>query len=170
MTHTTANVYGLAGPDGVIKYVGQTVRSVKGRLQSHAFYARRGDKTPVCAWIREVGVDNVTPVQLEVCAHADRYDRERHWINELKTSVPDGGCNWFVRGAMPEHFRAVLARNAALAGAANKGRTLSDEHKAKLRESQPAIQQAIADRLKAGAYDRAWYERRGRTPPASRAT
>lgn len=146
MAHTTVNVYGLAGPDGVIKYVGQTVRDLKTRLRSHAFYARRGDAAPVAAWIRDLGQDNVTPVLLEVCTHADRYDRERHWVNAHRTSVAEGGCNVWVRGAIPDELRASLAARARLAGAANKGKKrgpLSEEHKAKLRAMQPAITERV---------------------------
>lgn len=140
MTHSTSTVYALHGPDGVARYVGQTVNSLRKRLGRHRYAARQGSTLLVCGWIRDVGPENVEIRKLEVCAYTDRLDRERHWIGELNTSVPDGGCNQWVRGKMAGELLETLRAagvNASRRPRPNaKGRTHSEATRAKMRASQ----------------------------------
>lgn len=77
-----ANIYGLIDPSDstIIHYVGQTTRSLKQRLQSGYGYSGM----PVGDWIRSLD----KPLQhiiLECCPINMADQRERFWINKLRT-------------------------------------------------------------------------------------
>lgn len=54
-------VYGLAGPDGVIVYVGCT-RHLTARVSQHRSLARCGNPRPLYQWMRSVGLGSVAVV------------------------------------------------------------------------------------------------------------
>lgn len=91
-------IYGLAIPDDVIRYVGQTTHTLGYRLARHRNAARAGDLRVVYAWARDVGPENVEIIEIETCAWADRWQREWHWISTLHTTVLDGGLNVALTG------------------------------------------------------------------------
>jgi hypothetical protein len=83
-------VYGLAGQDGRIRYIGQTRLTLGARLKWHFKSAING-KSPVCKWInRTMGVEiilidgNATWDVSEIL-WIDRYRREGHdLVNVLR--------------------------------------------------------------------------------------
>lgn len=75
-------IYGLyctCHPDAGIRYVGQTRKGMKARLQVHRAHSRTM-KWPVCSWIKKHGEQNVTYDILEVCEPDHLDDREEYWI------------------------------------------------------------------------------------------
>lgn len=66
-------IYGLTGPDGTIRYVGQA-RYAAERLALHKLRARKGTHPhlPVYIWMNEVGLDNVKVVILEKIQSSDK--------------------------------------------------------------------------------------------------
>jgi hypothetical protein len=86
-------IYGLAGPDGVIRYVGQT-RNPQQRLWHHRKIARgRRGLAPVYCWMRKAGITNVSLVLLATCDWDQRNEEEVRWIQHLHTSMAEGGMN-----------------------------------------------------------------------------
>jgi hypothetical protein len=84
-------VYGLAGPDGRVHYVGQSVVPAK-RFADHVRESFHESK-PVSDWIRQVGSANVQLLILERCSWDRRFEREAHWIHHHRTLVDQGGVN-----------------------------------------------------------------------------
>lgn len=65
---STYHVYGLAGNDGLIRYIGRR-KSTYDRLQKHVSEARRLDKTPCHKWVNEL-IDKGDIIR-EIILHAD---------------------------------------------------------------------------------------------------
>lgn len=89
-----ATIYGLFGPDGVIRYIGQTRNNPVNRLQCHISTARRGDNSAKSEWIRSVNYE----VQFAELASTDNpNEEERNIIARFRgdgadlLNVADGG-------------------------------------------------------------------------------
>jgi group I intron endonuclease len=102
-------------------YIGQTTRSLNGRVSSHMREARKGKRSK-SAFHNALLKHGLGSFEIEVVENCDTIDqlneRERHWIATLKTICPSGynieeGGKHFV---MSEATRAKL-----------RGRKLSDE-------------------------------------------
>jgi hypothetical protein len=89
----TGWVYGLRTTDTRILYVGSTGIPLRSRLDNHLNHSRNGGLTPVHAWIREVGAENVVIELLEEVYDGPLAEREDHWAVELATEAADGGLN-----------------------------------------------------------------------------
>lgn len=110
-SHSTVvgRIYGLLGPDDVVRYVGQTTYSLSRRLANHRGAARVGATAPVYEWMRAVQPENVTARDLEVAPVSQLAERERHWIVKLGTLTTCGGCNDKLGNENSDAFR-VKAR------------------------------------------------------------
>lgn len=79
-------IYGLhLSTDNEIRYVGRSTRSANERLRRHIRDTYNGSLIPVHTWMREVGVENVRLLVLEV-VHDEGPAREAAWISNLRTS------------------------------------------------------------------------------------
>jgi len=111
------------------QYVGQTIRGLDERWWYHCWSANRGAGYLLHKAIRKYGPDAFTHEILEHTTIEDVNAREIYWIAELKTrehgyNMTDGGEG--TRGWVPdEEWRTKI-------GAANRGKKLSAEHRAKL--------------------------------------
>jgi predicted GIY-YIG superfamily endonuclease len=77
-------IYALVDSQGRIGYVGSTQVNAKTRYWEHRSRARSGHTAPVYEWIREVGVDSFTYVELEKLeAGSDVSILEAQWIKKL---------------------------------------------------------------------------------------
>jgi hypothetical protein len=83
---------------GVVRYVGQTREGAEKRFGNHRAQARRGTKSYVYNWMRNVGIENVQYKILEELLDATALDdREIYWIEFYRftghplTNVGSGG-------------------------------------------------------------------------------
>lgn len=80
-------VYGLHKGDGVIRYIGQTVRTPQRRLSVHKADARFGKQNPVQDWMRKHGVEGIELIVLETAEDREHLDAlERFWIAQMRES------------------------------------------------------------------------------------
>lgn len=95
-------LYGLIGPDGVIRYVGQTCRKLSYRLREHRKSAidqpTKGSGIAVREWIQDTGPENVDAVIIAVFDSAEKLDRaereevaHRQRLGEPLLNKYDGG-------------------------------------------------------------------------------
>lgn len=123
---TFVHIYGLHGPDGVVRYVGSTV-NVAHRLAQH----RHAAFNPACheyhldrsAWIRGIGRDNIQIRLLESFEESSiRIHVEREWIRSLfefgfdlfniQDSPDTSPRRWTWLGSTFDHRRTPRARDA----------------------------------------------------------
>lgn len=71
------------------KYVGQTTQRLSDRLSQHKTLSQKYD-TRLYRAMRKYGTDNFTISLLEECVDSLLNEREKHWIKELNTQVPNG--------------------------------------------------------------------------------
>jgi len=77
-------IYALVDSDGRIGYVGSTQVNAKTRYWEHRSRARQGHTAPVYDWVREVGIDSFTYVELQKLESSqDVALAEARWIKEL---------------------------------------------------------------------------------------
>ena len=115
-------VYGLASSkDGVIRYIGQTSRSLETRLQWHLTWTKRErDKSRRTAWIKSVLRDGHALTIIAIETDAVKDEAEIRWIAHYRAAGHDlvngsaGGDNCIGVPKTAEH-RAKIA-------AAHKGR------------------------------------------------
>lgn len=82
-------VYALREPNGgAIRYVGITVQPLETRRKQHVYYARRGRRTHLGAWLRSLGDDEPEIMILETVVDGDLGVAEQRWIARLRA----GGC------------------------------------------------------------------------------
>jgi DNA-binding transcriptional regulator YiaG len=73
-------IYALIDPRaGQVRYIGITRMTPKQRLRGHWHAARKGDRWPVCCWLRKLAELNLEPVMETLEVTEDR-SRERYWI------------------------------------------------------------------------------------------
>ncbi|MFA6321800.1 MAG: GIY-YIG nuclease family protein [Candidatus Omnitrophota bacterium] len=126
-------IYTLSDPiTGDIRYVGKTVCDLIDRLYLHLYFAKKGNKTHRCNWIRSLLRFDIIPLIEEIeriDLNGDWASRERYWIKYYKlkgfklTNATDGGegCHGIIHD---EEFRNKISF-------AHKGKVISDEQKAK---------------------------------------
>lgn len=79
-------IYGLVGGDGEIRYVGKSYRP-KIRLYQHIYNAKKGEISHKSNWIRKV-LENDLSIDitiLDCCNESNWEEKERFWIEKLKT-------------------------------------------------------------------------------------
>ena len=77
-------IYALVDSDGRIGYAGSTKVNAKTRYWEHRSRARKGHTAPVYNWIREVGIDSFSYVELEkLSSGQDVATIEARWIKKL---------------------------------------------------------------------------------------
>ena len=76
-------IYGLAHNGGFF-YVGKTGANLAERFWQHTHRARSGHRSPVYVYMREVGISNVEPIELEEVLDWNTSDEmEIRWIKKL---------------------------------------------------------------------------------------
>lgn len=120
-------IYGLCGPDGVVRYIGSTCRNPKGRLSEHIKNATNGASEMVAVWIRALLANDGSPemIILERCERVSQtmHPREAHWIAAFggvaallnRTANGSGGGPWMKGKPQPQSVRDAVS-------AAQKGR------------------------------------------------
>lgn len=141
-------IYGLAGPDGQIRYVGFTTSTMQYRVNNHRSAAKGGHTAPVNQWIREVGLHSFTGVELEIVPEGeDLREKAEVWIkgfesrgvNLLNCTEAEHAAR--TRKAMEDpEVRAKISKAdrshtqtpewRKMISEANKGRKISPEHRA----------------------------------------
>jgi len=96
----TWTIYGLCGPDGILRYVGVTRLPLADRLRNHITESVVGGTNRKCNWIRGLDLFNERPTicELETLADADEADAaEAKWIDmarrfgcDLLNKMPGG--------------------------------------------------------------------------------
>jgi hypothetical protein len=154
-----AIIYLLADPresDPVrrVRYIGMTVQRARARLGAHLNRARRGSDTHCHRWVRLLLGDGVTPL-LETLFIVERTDApatEQRAIAALLAS----GANLTNRTEGGEGVPGLThtAETRDKLATAHKGRTLSPEHKQRIREANlrrwaadPSLRVRVASKL-----------------------
>lgn len=94
---SSVTVYGIAGEDGRIRYVGQTTGDLKNRLCAHLSAAYRRQKTPLARWLRKLIVTGGTPAIFVIERDATLHLAEQRLIAWYRRhgarllNVTDGG-------------------------------------------------------------------------------
>lgn len=103
-------IYGLAGPDGRIRYIGKA-KCAKTRLAGHLRERRR--KYPVYRWIAKLKMQGLQPslTIIESCSENEWPERERAIIAEYREVTPDL-LNVADGGDQPKTNRRQLQGNA----------------------------------------------------------
>lgn len=140
-------VYGLAGPDGTVKYIGATSSTVRYRVNNHRSAAKAGHPAPVNEWIRNVGLHDFTGVLIEEVPDGVSIEERRdHWIEAFKRNgKPLLNCSEeehrdrtreaLKREDVREKMRGVARPHTktpewrAFISEVNKGRVISEEHR-----------------------------------------
>lgn len=146
-------VYGLHLGDHVYRYIGLTTQKPSVRLYDHRRDARRGMHRPVSHWIRKHGPENI---QMEILVTFTEEtlpqigDVEMQLIEKYQTHTSKNGMNQTLGGdggiAGYKHTPESIAKMSASVWTGRKhseesrrkmsessmGKTISDEHKAKL--------------------------------------
>lgn len=144
-------IYGLrpAGSERFL-WVGQTTQLIQSRKRKHWIHAVRSQaKAPISAWFRELGVDGIEAVELEVCDESQKIERETFWTLELRTLVKDGGLNTRLSygwdGGRPDAAESArkmnerLVSDPELRAAAVQKQKYTMKHR---RETDPSIREA----------------------------
>lgn len=188
-------VYGLVGPDGAIRYVGQTTRPLWDRVGNHRQRARSGARGELHQWIRGIessgGRLGIVPLRLgaiwnatEVQVIAEQLRIGACLFNKTPGGEHRGGWR---NGAAARARRSEIAREQA-AGEGNRAKLLKatllryarpgarEEQAAFLRSIQASPKRAAAARLamrdpahrqlKSEQMKRIWAERKARKATA----
>jgi hypothetical protein len=128
--------YVLSLGDGVPMYVGFTRSSLRKRMHAHRHCARSGHTTPIYAWMREVGVENVVIEEVEVTESRDLGEAsEIRWIEHLRSrgyallNMTDGGLHNDMTGFHTDEGRERI-RQSMLGNTRTLGWEPSDETRA----------------------------------------
>jgi hypothetical protein len=107
-------IYALVDTDQRVGYVGSTTVNTKTRYWEHRSRARKGHTAPVYEWIRSVGVDTFSYVELEKLDDSGRVAlAEAGWIKKL---IDEGHplTNQVARDGVPhsngERMKQLLSR------------------------------------------------------------
>lgn len=140
----TVFIYTLSHPiTKEIRYVGKTFKKLNQRLKNHVWES----KQPTCHrhnWINKLLNDNLRPEikVLDVVPEEDWQFWEIYWIEQLKswglnlTNSTSGGegCDWTGKTHKQESKEKMSKAKIGIP-TWNKGKTLTDNHKAKLSSS-----------------------------------
>lgn len=148
---------------GRIRYVGQTIQSLRERIYQHRSAARVGKRLPVYDWVRKHGAANIRAFVLEPNAQFfdDLNAAEKYWISHLDTFK--NGLN-MTEGGDQSGYRHDPATRERMASQKRGIPVHSDEHKKDLSirfsgEGNPAAKttRRVADsiRLRYALGDRA---------------
>lgn len=113
-------IYGLHAGDGVIRYVGKTVRDVAGRLRTHRSHAKACSALPVHRWLRKHSPHVVGVVLEEVPADGDWSVIEQAWIKALRSS--NGLLNILNGGEGAHEVVFTPERRAKISAALKRGK------------------------------------------------
>jgi hypothetical protein len=131
-------IYGLIH-DGGFFYVGRTRTNLQERFWQHSYRARSGHNAPVYAYMREVGISNIEPVELEeISDWESSASLEAEWISKL---INEGHAltNQLGRDGVPdswsEEMRAKMSiiqsgRETWIKGKRGEGAGWTDERRA----------------------------------------
>jgi len=144
-------IYALCEPDGEIRYIGKTIRSLSTRLSAHLSCARCGEQSYLYNWVRSVlSTGHLPLMQLigEVDGNGSNdeiawidYGRKEGWRLLNRTDGGDGNLGWIpseeTRKNMHESrikhpFSADTLRRMS---EAKKGKPLSEIHKLRVSQS-----------------------------------
>lgn len=141
-------IYGLAGPDGTIRYIGATSSTVRYRVNNHRSAAKANHPAPVNEWIRNVGLHNFTGELIEEVPEGVSLESRRDfWIDSFKRNgKPLFNCSEeqhrertkeaLSRPEVREKMKGIARPHTQteewrkMISEVNKGRVISPEHKA----------------------------------------
>jgi group I intron endonuclease len=111
-------------------YVGCTIKTLKKRFEEHAWRCLNTDsKTRFCNSIRKHGIENFSIELIEECDVSKIYEREKFFINELKTyevglnsTIGGEGCLGYKHS---KEIREKISK-AIKNGNSHKGKTYED--------------------------------------------
>lgn len=134
--NTTCKIYTLSDPiTNEVRYIGQTVMSLKMRLGNHIRESRRPHNTHKLNWIRSLNKKGVKP-QIDLLEEGIWGETEIYWIAQFKqwgfrlVNSTEGG-DGTIRKKTEEEKRKISE--------AHMGKKLSEEHKKKLSEAKLGI-------------------------------
>jgi len=139
-----------------VRYVGKTIRSLRERMYAHMFHARHDKKRPLYLWMRKLIRQGVVPEirVIELTSESDWPLREQHWIAHFRRqadskllNLTDGGesnLNWIPSKATR---RKISISNKGKIGYW-RGKTMSNEHRAKIGDAQRGRKKALKTRIK----------------------
>ena len=140
-----AIVYGLHAGDNVIRYVGMTARSAKERFREHIKHRNANKHFPVYDWMRKYG-DEIQIVILqsyETRAEASKgevaFIKELGFDNLLNCTYGGEGVTYWsdeARAKMSKTKSNQSLETREKIAKAKTGKTLSKEHKEKLRKAR----------------------------------
>lgn len=79
------NIYALCEPDGAIRYIGRTSKSLERRLSQHLIESRQGCRTHKCNWIRSLLSSGKIPlIQIVGVIDGDGMKEEIAWIKYFR--------------------------------------------------------------------------------------
>jgi len=133
-------IYVLCQPDGEIRYIGKTVRSLSARLLAHLHRSRCGENSHLFNWLRLVlSSGHIPTISLIGEVEGDGNKEERAWIAYGKqegwrlVNSTDGGEGSL--GYVPtEETREKLSKSLKGIPSWNKGKHISEETRKKLSE------------------------------------
>lgn len=131
-------IYGLKGPDGVIRYVGTSTRSLAYRVNNHKNSAKRGRNTRVDKWVRELDFE-VEGVVLEVVAGGGNVNEKANvWRRSLRRkgidllNQPERASKAPKPVKKARTYKPLTEAQKAAVSRAHKGKTVSAETRAKI--------------------------------------
>lgn len=134
-------VYGLSLDGVTFRYIGKTNGRLRRRWSSHVWAAKQDTRTAVRCWIMKHGPENIVLSVLEQCSTPDELsEAEQRWIRALReqgvellnhTDGGEGAPGW-----------SPTAEQRAAMSAAGRGRTHSEDTKARMR-AHAVIQRAM---------------------------
>lgn len=120
--------------DPVVRYVGQTTKTLARRASQHFAHARRGTDYPIYRWIRFHGEANIRFFALEECEDALLDSRESYWIEKYGTDGADGlNCD---KGGRSRRGYSPSEETRKKISESLKGRTFSQETRKKISEAK----------------------------------
>lgn len=131
-------IYTLSHPiTNEVRYVGKTI-NIKRRYKQHLYDKRTSHKA---SWVKSLKNDGLKPVMniLEICTFENWEEKEKYWIKQFNnlTNLKAGGNDSYKRTTTEETKQKLSL--------AHKGKTLSEDHKAKIKNNNARSKKIIID-------------------------
>ena len=139
------NIYCITNKVNNKKYIGQTVRTIQGRLGSH-FNEVRYKTDPLHTAMNEYGVENFEIELVERCDASIMNERELHYMSEYATMYPNGYnvSTGPAIGFMPDATRDRISKSLT-------GKVIPQEVRAKLSKATKGIPKSSETKSKISA-------------------